>query len=52
VLEHYKDKQNAKDVVTRNISKLLLNSLYGKFGMKEIDSVIKIMPNHEAAPSL
>jgi len=49
VLELYQDKQNATDVATRNISKLLLNSLYGKFGMKEIDSVIKIMPNYEAA---
>jgi len=48
VLEHYKDKQNAKDVVTRNISKLLLNSLYGKFGMKEIDSNMKILPIDKA----
>lgn len=47
--ELYQDKVNAKDVATRNISKLLLNSLYGKFGMNEIDSIIKIMPNHEAA---
>jgi len=48
VLDNYKDKQNAKDVVTRNISKLLLNSLYGKFGMKEIDSMMRIVPIDKA----
>lgn len=48
VLEHYKDKQNAKEVVTRNISKLLLNSLYGKFGMKEIDAMMRILPIEKA----
>ena len=49
VEELYQDKVTATDVATRNISKLLLNSLYGKFGMNEIDSIIKIMPNYEAA---
>ena len=48
VLDNYKDKMNAKEVVTRNISKLLLNSLYGKFGMKEIDAMMRILPIDKA----
>ena len=45
---HYADKLNAKDVLSRNIAKLLLNSLYGKFGMKEIDSVLKVVSTEQA----
>lgn len=36
VEEFYKMKTEAKDTVTRSIAKLLLNSLYGRLGMKKI----------------
>jgi len=44
----YEIKKNTKDPVERALSKLLLNSLYGKFGMKEIISNMKIMDKKEA----
>lgn len=40
---HYEDKKNASDPIKRNVSKLLLNCLYGKFGMKDIESHMKIV---------
>jgi hypothetical protein len=44
---HFEDKKNTNDPVKRNIAKLLLNSLYGKFGMKDIESHMKIVDNKE-----
>jgi DNA polymerase type B, organellar and viral len=42
-VEHFYDKKlNAKDQIEREIAKLSLNSLYGKFGQKEIESRIKV----------
>lgn len=43
VEKHYELKKTACDPLRRNMSKLLLNSLYGKFGMKEQDNKLKIM---------
>jgi hypothetical protein len=40
---YYDIKKNAKDGVSRKNAKLMLNSLYGKFGMKDINSKIKIV---------
>ena len=39
----YNIKKNSKDPVEKALSKLLLNSLYGKFGMKDITSTMKIV---------
>jgi hypothetical protein len=48
-VEHFYDKKlNAKDQIEREIAKLSLNSLYGKFGQKEIESRIKVLDNKEA----
>ena len=44
----YEIKKNTKDPIERALSKLLLNSLYGKFGMKDITSSMKIMSKNEA----
>jgi len=44
----YNIKKSTKDPVERALSKLMLNSLYGKFGMKEIISNMKIMDKNEA----
>jgi len=43
----YKIKSNTNNNVERNIAKLMLNSLYGRFGMKEIDGTIQIMSDIE-----
>ena len=48
VIEHYNEKKNSSDQVQRSISKLFLNSLYGRFGMKEIENFIKIVDQNEA----
>jgi len=44
----YEIKKNTKDPVERALSKLMLNSLYGKFGMKDIVSNMKILSKKEA----
>ena len=44
----YHIKKNTKDPVEKALSKLLLNSLYGKFGMKDITSNMKILSHNEA----
>ena len=44
----YNKKLNAKNPIERMIAKLSLNSLYGKFGQKDIVSKIKIMTRKEA----
>jgi hypothetical protein len=43
----YNIKRNSTNPVERNIAKLMLNSLYGRFGMKDIKSTIKIINNRE-----
>ncbi len=48
VLDHYENNQNYKDPVQRTISKLFFNSLYGRFGMKSIESTLKIVDKKEA----
>jgi len=48
VLDHFKDKVSAKDQVQRSIAKLFLNSLYGRLGMKDIESTMKIVNKKEA----
>jgi len=49
VLEHYKDKATATDALKRNTAKLKLNSLYGRFGMKEVESHMRIVNSKELA---
>lgn len=49
VEKHYEIKKNASDPVKRKLSKLLLNSLYGKFGQREIESKLKIVNGKDAA---
>ena len=44
----YNIKKTTKDPVEKALSKLLLNSLYGKFGMKDIISNMKILSKKEA----
>jgi hypothetical protein len=44
----FEKKKNAKDKIEKNIAKLMLNSLYGKFGQKDIDSKIRLLPRSEA----
>ena len=44
----YEIKKSTKDPVEKTLSKLLLNSLYGKFGMRDITSTMKIMSKKEA----
>ena len=41
-------KKNTKDPVEKALSKLLLNSLYGKFGMRDITSTMKIVSKEES----
>ena len=48
VTHFYDKKKNAKDNIERNIAKLMLNSLYGKFGQKDIENRIKIVSRDEA----
>ena len=43
-VEHfYNKKLNAKDHIEREIAKFSLNSIYGKFGQKEIESRIRVL---------
>ena len=44
----YNIKKTTNDPVEKALSKLLLNSLYGKFGMKDIISNMKILSKKEA----
>ena len=47
-VEHfYNKKLNAKDQIEREIAKLSLNSIYGKFGQKEIESRIRVLDRSE-----
>jgi hypothetical protein len=39
----YNIKKNSSNIIQKNIAKLMLNSLYGRFGMKDITSRIEIM---------
>ena len=48
VTHFYNKKKNAKDNVEKNIAKLMLNSLYGKFGQKDIENRIKFVSKDEA----
>ena len=45
----YNIKSTATDNVQRSIAKLTLNSTYGKFGQKEMDYTIKLVPNDKLA---
>jgi len=40
---HYEIKKLSKDSIEKSTAKLFLNSLYGRMGMKEIDSTIEII---------
>jgi hypothetical protein len=51
VKDHYEIKKNSKDPVQKNISKLFLNSLYGRLGMKEINNRLEIV-NKESLENL
>jgi len=48
VNDHFELKRNSNDPVQRTISKLFLNSLYGRMGMKEIENSMKIVDKKEA----
>jgi|ERR1700683_236735 len=43
----YYIKKNTTNPVERNMAKMMLNSLYGRFGMKDINSSIKIMSDKQ-----
>lgn len=43
----YKDKKDSSNPVLRKIAKYSLNSLYGKFGQKDITSTMKIVKRDE-----
>ncbi len=40
-------KRDTKDPVRRNLAKLRMNSLYGKFGMNEITEELKVIHKTE-----
>lgn len=48
VKDHYEIKKNSKDLTQRNISKLFLNSLYGRLGMSEIEDKMEIVDKESA----
>lgn len=48
ILDHYEIKSSTNDPVQYSIAKLFLNSLYGRMGMKEIESTMKIVDKKEA----
>jgi hypothetical protein len=48
VSHFFSKKANAKDSLERTIAKLTLNSLYGKFGQKDISSRIRLVTQEEA----
>ncbi len=43
VIDHYKIRQSSDDPLQKAIAKLFLNSLYGRFGMKDLESIMKIV---------
>lgn len=45
---HYEVKSSTIDPIQRSISKLMLNSLYGRLGMKDIENTMKIVSKKEA----
>jgi hypothetical protein len=47
VEELYSIKKNSTNEVERNSAKLMLNSVYGRFGMKEIISHIKVIKHED-----
>jgi len=47
VNDHYEMKRNSKDPIQILISKLFLNSLYGRMGVKDIDNNMKIISKKE-----
>ena len=48
VIDHYEIKQSTNDPVQRSIAKLLLNSLYGRLGMKDIENTLNFVDLKEA----
>jgi len=48
VIDHYEIKSSTQDPLERFIAKLFLNTLYGRFGMRDIDDYLKIMSKDEA----
>lgn len=48
VNDHFEIKQKTTDPIQRSIAKLMLNSLYGRLGMKDITSTMKIVDKKEA----
>lgn len=47
VKDHYEIKKNSKNQVQKSISKLFLNALYGRLGMKELESTLRIVDKKE-----
>lgn len=43
VRHFFEQKRDAKDKLRRSVAKLMLNSLYGKFGQKDIESRIRLV---------
>jgi len=48
VKDHYEIKKLSKDSVQKTTAKLFLNSLYGRMGMKNIESTLEILESTEA----
>jgi hypothetical protein len=48
VLDHFQLKSSTDDPIQRKISKLFLNSLYGRMGMNAIEDYLKIVSKEEA----
>ncbi len=48
VIDHFEIKKNTSDPELKLIAKLILNSLYGRMGMKDIENIIKIVDIKEA----
>lgn len=49
IQERYEIKRDTKDPIRRNLAKLRMNSLYGKFGMNPISEEIKRVKSQELA---
>jgi hypothetical protein len=48
VMDHFDMKSSTNDPIQRSIAKLFLNTLYGRFGLKDIDDTLKIVSKKEA----
>jgi len=48
VIDHFNLKLNSKDPTQKSLAKLFLNALYGRMGMKDIESFTKIVDKKEA----